>query len=157
MDRFTQFKITGFSFKCNFVAPTTTDATPLSWACTYSPSKVFTKQKLPAFCQTMPTYQTGICNVNKPLYRYYPSWKVLKSFGVDYANTDEYGNWSLPSADHYGGQLNTRTDDGNSVLIRVNRSETTTPKAGCQIGTVQITYYVTYKGLKSTNGTPNVP
>ncbi len=103
MTRFTQFKITGFSFKVNFVAPTTTDATPLNWTCTYSPNKVFTQQKSAAFCQTMPTYQTGVCNVNKPLYRYYPSWKVMKSLGIDYASTDEYPNWDLPAADHYGG------------------------------------------------------
>lgn len=143
------FKITGVGYKMIFPPPTDVTNTPVQWTCTYSASKIITPNLQPERLQTLATYQTGGCDPTKPISRYFKTWKAIKRMGIDWAECRNYAQLdSNPPVTTYNGQL--PVDQGSSSHIRVYRKRPAAAATG-QIGRLEVTYYVMYKGQKGTN------
>ncbi len=69
----------------------------------------------------------------------------MKRLGIDWANTIEYPNFGVTTpVPLYGDQL--PVNAGSSTNIKVYRAAGSTGSA--EIGRIQVSYYVTYKGTK---------
>lgn len=125
--------------------PTTQNATPVQWAMAYSASDVIAPQLQPQRIQTLAAYQTGPCNQNKSITRFYNTANTYRRFGIQYCSTSEFTDFNTSSA-LYGGQL--QADQGSSQLVRVYRN---TSGSIDNIARLEVTYYVTYKGQKGAS------
>lgn len=119
MDLYQFFKIRGVAVKMFFPMPTDVASTPIQWAIGYSASDVIKPTVQADRLQTLATYQTGACNQNTAISRYYNTAASLKRFGIEYIGTDEFNSFGSPS-DLYNGQL--ETDSGSSVNLKVYRA-----------------------------------
>ncbi len=102
------FRIRGCAIKMFFPMPTDVDSSPVQWTCAYSQSDVMLATLPPERVQTLATYQTGSCNQNKPISRYYNTATTLRRFGIQYCDTSEFvdGNFGVaPPVPLYGEQL----------------------------------------------------
>lgn len=105
---------------------------------------------VPERVQTLATYQTGACNQNKAISRYYNTATTLRRFGIQYCDTVQFPAFAGAN-ELYGTQL--QAGQGSSVNLKVYRQEQSeTPNI---LGRVQVTYYVTYKGNKGLNSLIN--
>lgn len=106
------FRIRGVAVKIFFPMPTTENATPCQWSLAYSQSDILAPQLPTTRVQTLATYQTGPCNQNKSISRYYNTASTYRRFGIQYCNTTEFQDFNTSSA-LYGGSL--PADAGSSV------------------------------------------
>lgn len=106
------FRIRGVAVKLFFPMPTTENATPCQWSLAYSQSEILAPQLPTTRVQTLATYQTGPCNQNKSISRYYNTASTYRRFGIQYCSTDEFSDFNTSSA-LYGGSL--PSDAGSSV------------------------------------------
>lgn len=103
---------------------------------------------VPSRVQTLATYQTGSCNQNKPISRFYNTANTYRRFGIQYCDTTQFNDFgAFPPVALYGNQL-TR-EQGSSVNLKVYRQTAAT--TANQLGRFQVTYYVTYKGNKGAS------
>ncbi len=113
------FRIRGVAIKMIFPMPTSVESSPVQWAIGYSQNEVLYPAIIPERLQTLATYQTGSCNQNKPISRFYNTAKTYRRFGIQYQTTDaEIGNFLVPGT-LYGGSL--PVDQGSSVALKVYR------------------------------------
>lgn len=87
------FRIRGVAIKLFFPMPTTANASPVQWVTTYSANQVLLPALPPDRAQTLATYQTGSCNQNTPISRFYNTAKTYKRFGIQYCDTSQYAVW----------------------------------------------------------------
>lgn len=73
-----------------FPMPTTSNESPCQWTNTYSASDIMYPGLPSDRLQTLATYQTGPCNQNKSISRYYNTAAAFKRFGIDWCSTSEY-------------------------------------------------------------------
>lgn len=76
------FRIRGVAIKMIFPMPTNVDSSPVQWSIGYSMNEVLYPQIQPERLQTLATYQTGSCNQNKPISRFYNTAKTYRRFGI---------------------------------------------------------------------------
>lgn len=76
------FRIRGVAIKMLFPMPTNVDSSPVQWSIGYSMNEVLYPQIQPERLQTLATYQTGSCNQNKPISRFYNTAKTYRRFGI---------------------------------------------------------------------------
>ncbi len=127
-----------------FPMPTNVESSPVQWSIGYSMNEVLYPQIQPERLQTLATYQTGSCNQNKPISRFYNTAKTYRRFGIQYQTTDgEIANFNAPGT-LYGGSL--PVNQGSSVNLKVFRQ--TAPNSANVVGRLLLTYYITYKGNK---------
>jgi len=91
---------------------------------------------------------TSSCSAAKPISRYFKTGGALKRLGIEWCNTQEFldGKFNAsPPVPLYGGQL--PADAGSSTNIKVFRPNQASETAA-EIGRLQLTYYVLYKGAK---------
>ncbi len=92
---------------------------------------------------------TSSCSATRPISRYFKTGGSLARLGVDWVNTEEITDFAaIPPVPLYGEQL--PVDAGSSTNIKVYRPATNVGVAA-QIGRLQLTYYVLYKGAKGTS------
>ncbi len=82
MELYQFFRIRGVALKMFFPMPTDVASSPVQWTCAYSQNEIMLPQIIPARVQTLATYQTGSCNQNKPISRYYNTATTLRRFGI---------------------------------------------------------------------------
>ena len=100
------FRIRGVAIKMFFPMPTDVASSPVQWTCAYSQNEVMLPQIIPARVQTLATYQTGACNQNKAISRYYNTATTLRRFGIQYCDTTQFGSFGVvPPVPLYGNQL----------------------------------------------------
>ncbi len=140
-------KITGVAFKLFFPEGTTPEATPVQWSLGYSANNVLNPDLTFGPLQSLATFQTSGCSAKVPIKRYFKTGTTLKRLGIEWFDTREYTDFSNAAAPVplYGDQL--PANAGSSTLVRVFRSGTATATAS-EIGRLQLTYYVQYKGAK---------
>lgn len=151
MDLYQFFKIRGVACKLFFPMPTDVASSPIQWALGYSASDVIKPTLAADKLQTLATYQTGSCNQNTAITRYYNTSAALKRLGIEYASTEEFNAFGGDN-DLYNGQL--EVDSGSSVNLKVYRALNTDMAEQTPIRTLarlQVTYYVTYKGTKGSS------
>ena len=149
MDAYQFFKITGVSYKLFFPEGTTPEATPVQWSLGYSSNNVINPNLGFGPFQTLANFQTSSCTASRAVKRYFKTPTTLKRLGIEWCNTDEYLNFGVtPPVPLYGGQL--PVNNGSSTLLKVFRPDTATATAA-QIGRLQVTYYVQYKGAKGVS------
>lgn len=130
----------------------------------YSPNLNIRGNISGAILQSLSSYQTGACNPQHNVERYFPLGYTSKKLGIDYANVSELvtpaGGWNptgfecidpeLPSGDFaqalYGGQLPEFT--GPSLNVRVYRGGDTDQFEARNACRVQLTYYCRFRGLQ---------
>lgn len=99
--------------------------------------------------QTLASYQTSSCSAKSPVNRYFRTIKAQKRLGIEWCDTTEYANFGAnPPVALYNDQLG--INSGASTNIKVFRPRTAVASAD-QIGRIQVTYYVQYKGPKGLN------
>jgi len=76
------FRIRGVAVKMFFPMPTDVDNSPVQWANGYSMSEIINPNVDTDKLQTLATYQTGPCNQNKSINRYYNTAATYKRFGI---------------------------------------------------------------------------
>lgn len=142
------FKIRGVAIKMFFPPPTIASATPVQWDLAYSASQVLAPNLQPERLQTLAAYQTGPCVPDKSIKRYYNVARTCRRFGLRFASTDEFPAWDAPNQQLYNNQLH--ADEGSSVLARCYRGTNSSAgtDAASRLASLQVTYYVTYKGQK---------
>lgn len=96
------FKIRGCAFKMFFANTSQPETTPIQWSMAYSPSQIFNPNVAPATLQGLSSYQTGPCNFNTGISRFFNTQKTLKRFGIGWANSNELGNFE-DAVPNYGG------------------------------------------------------
>lgn len=149
MDAYQYFRITGMAFKIFFPEGTTPEATPVQWSMGYSNNLVIDPALPPSRLQTLASYQTSSCSAKAPISRYFRLIKAQKRLGIEWCNTSEFTSFSAnPPVPLYNGQL--AVNSGASTNIKVFRPSTAVSTKN-QIGRIQVTYYVQYKGPKGTN------
>lgn len=103
------FRIRGVAVKMFFPMPTDVDSSPVQWANGYSMSEIINPNVDTDKLQTLATYQTGPCNQNKSINRYYNTAAAYRRFGIQYCNTKEFtdGNFTSTAAGNtlYQGAL----------------------------------------------------
>lgn len=140
------FKITGVAYKLFFPEGTTPEATPVQWSLGYSANNVLNPGLLFGPLQSLATFQTSGCSARQPVKRYFKTATTLKRLGIEWCDTREYSDFGQnPPQPLYGEQL--PANAGSSTLVRVFRSGTAIGSEQ-QIGRLQLTYYVQYKGAK---------
>lgn len=72
--------------------------------------------------------------------------RTCRRFGLQYCDTAEFGQWSTPGQKLYNDQLH--ANEGSSVAVRVYRNTKPAPSDTIRLATLQVTYYLTYKGTK---------
>ena len=97
------FKITGVAIKQFFPMPTNEFSSPVQWVSAYSANEILYPNIDSGRAQTLATYQTGSCNQNKPISRYYNTAAALKRFGIQYCDTVEFPNFAVVGSKLYGG------------------------------------------------------
>lgn len=140
-------KITGVGIKMFFPEGTTTSQTPVQWSLAYSASEVVYPQLPAERMQTMSTYQTSSCTARTPVSRFFRTGAALRRLGIEWFQTDAYVDFGTAESS-YGQQL--PPDQGSSTHIKVFRPSDATQIAA-ELGRLQVTYYVMYKGTKGTN------
>ncbi len=85
------FRIRGVAIKMFFPMPTDVASSPVQWTCAYSANEIMLPAIVPERVQTLATYQTGACNQNKAISRYYNTATTFRRFGVQYCDTTEFG------------------------------------------------------------------
>jgi hypothetical protein len=89
---------------------------------------------------------TSSCSATRPISRYFKTGGTLARLGIDWCDTREITDFGInPPTQLYGEQL--PIDAGSSTNIKVYRPATNTIGAA-QLGRLQLTYYVLYKGAK---------
>jgi len=127
-------------FSQNFSA----DQTPLQWSMCYSPNLVLAPELSPPAMQSLASYQTGPCNPQKSVSRYFRTAKALNRLGIEWCQTREFGQFAGAN-ELYGGQL--PINSGSSLNIKVFRTNTANPvDALCRL---EVTYYVKYSGTRA--------
>ncbi len=76
------FRIRGVAVKMFFPMPTDVASSPVQWTTAYSANEVMLPPLPAVRAQTLATYQTGSCNQNKPISRYYNTATTLRRFGI---------------------------------------------------------------------------
>ena len=100
----------------------------------------------------MATYQTGPCNQNKSINRFYNTANTYRRFGIQYCNTEEFELFGLPGTianplvPLYADSL--PVDAGSSVNVRAYRNKDGTINS---LARLEVSYYVIYKGQKGVN------
>lgn len=146
MDLYQFARITGVGLKMFFPEGTTTSQTPVQWSMAYSASEVIFPNLPAERMQTMTTYQTSSCNARTPVSRFFRTGAALGRLGIQWFQTDSYPDF-VTDGPSYGGQL--PANQGSSTHIKVFRPAEATQIAA-EMGRLQVTYYVTYKGTKGT-------
>lgn len=95
----------------------------------------------------MTTYQTSSCSARTPVSRYFRTGAALRRLGIEWFQTDSYVDFGT-AGPSYGSQL--PPDQGSSTHIKVFRPSNAT-QSDAELGRLQITYYVMYKGTKGLN------
>jgi len=149
MGQYQFFRITGVAFKLFFPEGTTPQSTPVQWSLGYSANNVLNPQLGPGPLQTLATFQTSGCSARTPIKRYFKTTTTLKRLGINWCSTAEYVQFGAnpPQQPLYGEQL--PINAGSSTLFKVYRSAAATDTEA-EIGRLQVTYYVQYKGAKGT-------
>ena len=147
MDLYQYAKITGVAFKLLFPEGTTPEATPVQWAMGYSNVEIMVPELQTERLQTLATYQTSSCQARRPVTRFFRTGAALARQGVEWFNTEEYSFFNGVDA-MYNQQLT--VDQGASTNIKVFRPRTNSDEPA-QLGRMQVTYYVTYKGMKGVS------
>lgn len=93
MGLYQQFCIYGAKVKCFFAEPTTVDASPVQWSCSYSPNQLIKPDLAFDRMQSMASYQTGPCSQNKSVSRYYALGYTKKKLGIDFDSCTNYVNY----------------------------------------------------------------
>ncbi len=144
------FRIRGVAIKMFFPMPTDVASSPVQWTNAYSANEIMLPALVPERVQTLATYQTGACNQNKAISRYYNTAATFRRFGIQYCDTSQFGDFAGANA-LYGTQL--QPGQGSSVNLKVYRQEASA--TANVLGRLQVTYYVTYKGNKGRNSLVN--
>lgn len=148
MQQYQFFKVTGVSYKLFFPEGTTPSATPVQWALAYSANNVLNPALTFGPYQSMATYQTSSCTARKPIQRYFSTASTLKRLGIEWCDTNEFlaGKFAASTpVPLYGDQL--PVNAGSSTLFKVFRPRTSVSTED-DIGRLQVTYYIQYKGAK---------
>ncbi len=150
MNLYQFFRITGVAFKIFFPEGTDPGSTPVQWAMGFSSNQVIKPDVPFDRLQTLQTYQTSSCSAKTPISRFFRTAQSLKRLGVDWSDTAQYATFgSTPPSPLYGNQLPVNAGSSTNIKIyRTSASQSITEAA--EIGRLQITYYVTYKGAKGT-------
>jgi len=142
------FRITGVAFKLFWPEGTDPESTPVQWSMAYSPNVPINPNVTAGVLQSVANFQTSACSAKVPVKRYFKTASTLKRLGIDWCSTDEYADFGNVGQDLYGGQL--LPDSGSSTSFRVYRSGTST-QTSAEIGRLQLTYYIQYKGTKGVS------
>lgn len=145
MKQHQHFKITGMACKLFFPEGTDSESTPQQWSMAYSGSQVIDPNVQFGPIQALSTFQTSSCSATRPITRYFEPNKQLQRLGVDWSTCDAYTAFgSSPPVALYGGQLPITA--GSSLWLKVTRSNTAV-ETKAEIGRLQVTYYITYRGV----------
>lgn len=114
----------------------------------YSPTVPINPTVAPGVLQSVANFNTSSCSARTPVKRYFKTASTLRRLGIDWCSTTEYGNFGTPGTSLYGGQL--PPQNGSSTSFRVYRSQQASANQA-EVGRIQLTYYVQYKGTKGIN------